>query len=54
MPNTHFLAKQKEGITFKDLDKQSYLVTQDLGLWNKVIEENLSKLFRKDNIARFF
>lgn len=51
LPANHFLTKKKEGVTFAELDGQSFLIVRDLGIWNEVIDKHLkrSKFYRQDN-----
>ena len=37
----HFLAKKTNGLYFKDLDNQSFLVARDLGIWDKIVKSHL-------------
>ncbi len=46
LPKEHFLSK-KESVTFKELDGQSFLLANDLGVWDDVVKRKLSK-------SRFF
>ncbi len=50
LPKTHFLARKTDGVTFQELDGQSFLIARELGLWDDVIEKRLarSKFFRQD------
>lgn len=51
LPTNHFLSKKTQGVTFNELDGQSFLIARDLGIWDKVIDLHLkkSKFFRQDN-----
>ena len=51
LPKTHFLARKTEGVTFHELDGQSFLIVKDLGVWMDITINNLkkSKLFRQEN-----
>lgn len=39
---THSLAKIKEGIYFKDLDGQSFLIGNTVGIWNDIVRKHLT------------
>ena len=41
LPLNHFLSFKKDGITFNDLDGQSFLVLNDIGIWKNIIKEKL-------------
>ena len=47
IPKAHFLAGRKRGVTFSEIDGQSFLVSNNLGIWDEIIAKNLpkSKLF---------
>ena len=47
IPKTHFLSKLTQGVHFKEIDRQSFLVADNLGLWDEIVAKNLpkSKLF---------
>ena len=47
IPKTHFLSKLTQGVHFKEIDGQSFLVADNLGLWDEIVAKNLpkSKLF---------
>ena len=49
LPKEHFLA-HKESVTFKELDGQSFLLANDLGVWDDVVKRKLSnsKFFKLD------
>lgn len=51
LPETHFLAKFKGGLYFKDIDGQSFLQARSVGAWNGIKEKYLphSKLYLQDN-----
>ena len=51
IPKTHFLAHKKDGVTFAELDGQSFLIVRDLGVWHRLLEEKLpnSKFYRLDS-----
>ena len=42
LPKEHFLAK-KEFVTYKELDGQSFLLGNDLGVWDDIVKRRLSK-----------
>ncbi len=50
LPKTHFLSNAKKGLYFHDVDGQSFLLAKELGVWDKILEEELpnSRLFRQD------
>lgn len=50
LPKNHFLAMKTEGVTFEELDGQSFLIAKDLGPWDKIVETHLkkSKFFRQE------
>lgn len=50
LPKNHFLSKKSEGVTFEELDGQSFLIAKDLGPWDKIVETHLkkSKFFRQE------
>lgn len=50
LPKKHFLAMKTEGVTFEELDGQSFLIAKDLGPWDKIVETHLkkSKFFRQE------
>lgn len=54
LPKEHFLSK-KESVTFKELDGQSFLLANDLGVWDDVVKRKLSnsKFFKldKENVS---
>lgn len=43
IPKAHFLAGLKRGVTFSEIDGQSFLVSNNLGIWDEIIAENLPK-----------
>ena len=55
VPNSHFVADIKSGVYFKDIDRQSFLMSSSVGVWDKIVREKLphSKfLLQKDeNLA---
>lgn len=53
LPKTHFLAKKNTGLTFQELDGQSFLIVRELGIWYDITLKNLkkSKLFKIDDNA---
>lgn len=50
LPKKHFLSKKIKGVTFSELDGQSFLIIKELGIWNEVINKHLknSKFFKQD------
>ncbi len=50
LPKKHFLSRRTDGVAFKELDGQSFLIAKDLGIWDEVVGIHLknSKLFRQD------
>ena len=47
IPKSHFLASIKTGVHFSEIDGQSFLVSNNLGMWAKIVADNLpnSKIF---------
>jgi len=47
VPKEHFVAGLKNGVYFKNIDGQSFLVSNNLGIWEKIVEDYLpnSKFF---------
>lgn len=43
IPKTHFLSKLTQGVHFKEIDGQSFLVADNLGLWDEIVAKNLPK-----------
>lgn len=43
IPKAHFLAGLKRGVTFSEIDGQSFLVSNNLGIWDEIIAKNLPK-----------
>ncbi len=43
IPKAHFLAGRKRGVTFSEIDGQSFLVSNNLGIWDEIIAKNLPK-----------
>lgn len=43
IPKAHFLAELKRGVTFSEIDGQSFLVSNNLGIWDEIIAKNLPK-----------
>ena len=41
VPKMHFVAGMTEGVGFVDIDRQSFLISNDLGIWESIIRENL-------------
>lgn len=50
LPKKHFFAMKTEGVTFEELDGQSFLIAKDLGPWDRIVETHLkkSKFFRQE------
>lgn len=50
LPKSHFLAMKNDGVTFEELDGQSFLIAKDLGPWDEIVAKHLSKsrLFRQE------
>ncbi len=51
VPKTHFLANKKNGILFKEADGQSFLLSENLGIWEEITRNNLpnSRLYFQDS-----
>ena len=43
IPKTHILAGMTNGIHFSEIDGQSFLVADNLGIWQTIVEKHLSK-----------
>lgn len=43
IPPTHFLSGMKNGVYWKDIDGQSFLLFSYVGVWNSILEKNLFK-----------
>ena len=43
IPKAHFLAGLKRGVTFSEIDGQSFLVSNNLEIWDEIIAKNLPK-----------
>ncbi len=43
IPKSHFLSGMKNGVHFKEIDGQSFLVAENLGIWDKIVAKNLPK-----------
>lgn len=43
IPSTHFLSGMKNGVYWKDIDGQSFLLFSYVGVWNSILEKNLFK-----------
>ena len=43
LPKTHFLSGMKDGIHFSEIDGQSFLVSNNLGIWDAIVAKNLPK-----------
>lgn len=41
VPNSHFVADLKSGVYFKDIDRQSFLMSSSVGVWDKIVREKL-------------
>ena len=50
LPKNHFLSRKNEGVTFHELDGQSFLIAKGLGIWDDVVAKHLtkSKFFRQE------
>lgn len=53
LPKTHFLAGMKEGVHFKDIDGQSFLLSNSTGKWESVVREEMpnSRFYMQDGDA---
>ena len=45
IPPTHFLSGMKNGVYWKDIDGQSFLLFSYVGVWNSILEKNLFKAY---------
>lgn len=43
IPKDHFLVGMKDGVYWKDIDGQSFLLFSYIGYWHKILKENLFK-----------
>ena len=43
IPPTHFLSGMKNGVTFKDIDGQSFLLFSYIGIWKDILNKNLHR-----------
>lgn len=43
IPKSHFLAGMTKGVHFKEIDGQSFLVANNLGIWDKIVAKELPK-----------
>lgn len=43
IPPTHFLSGMKNGVYWKDIDGQSFLLFSYVGVWSSILEKNLFK-----------
>lgn len=43
IPKSHFLSGMKNGVHFKEIDGQSFLVAENLGILDKIVAKNLPK-----------
>lgn len=43
IPKSHFLAGMTNGVQFSEIDGQSFLVAENLGIWDDIINKNLPK-----------
>lgn len=43
VPPAHPMASRTDGITFSDLAGETMLLFRDIGVWDKVVKENLSQ-----------
>ena len=41
LPINHFLSKKKEGVTFDEIDGQSFLLGKEIGIWENIVKDNL-------------
>lgn len=41
LPKTHFLAKMTDGVYFKDIDGQSFLLGNSTGIWESLVREKM-------------
>lgn len=41
VPKTHFVAGMKDGVKFSEIDGQSFLIADKLGIWDGVIQKHL-------------
>mgnify|MGYP003571328633 CR=1 FL=1 len=50
VPKHHFVAGMNNGVYFKDIDGQSFLVANELGIWENIVKDNMprSKFFSQD------
>lgn len=50
IPKNHFLAQKKDGIYYKDIDGQSFLLSNNLGVWDGIAKSNLpnSKFYEQN------
>lgn len=50
VPKHHFVAGMNDGVYFKDIDGQSFLVANKLGVWGNIVKDNMprSKFFSQD------
>ena len=43
LPKNHFLAGLQQGVHFSEIDGQSFLVSENLGVWDKIVDKHLPK-----------
>lgn len=43
IPKSHFLAEMKGGVHFSEIDGQSFLVANNLGIWDEIVSKFLPK-----------
>ena len=49
LPRNHFIAKLTNGVHFSEIDGQSFLVADNIGVWKDIIEKHMpnSKFFKQ-------
>lgn len=43
LPKEHFLANKKDGISFSDIDGQTFLADSSVGIWKNILHDKLKK-----------
>ena len=43
VPKKHFVAGMTEGVSFDEIDRQSFLISGDLGIWDSVVRRELPR-----------
>ncbi len=43
IPKTHFLARFKDAVSFKDIDGQTFLLSTNIGIWQKVLDKHMAR-----------